>query len=165
VIDFRTLKIKTFFIFVTVCGLSGGSGMAAEINYEKTIKNIAQKIDALKEKFPQLKEFSPSKNTDLEGLRITYDYHTHQAKHRGGWTSGVPNPDGDGIWFYIDLHDPDSKSQIHTQPFVGRMYLGNKIAFLLILEGENTAPLESSLWKILEEVGAKPREKRISTPD
>ena len=80
--------------------------MAVEIDYKKILTGIAHRIEALKKDFPHLKEFSPQKNTNLENLSISYEYHTHPAQHRGGWTSGVPNPDDDGIWFYIDFHDP-----------------------------------------------------------
>jgi hypothetical protein len=74
-----------------------------------------------------------------------------------GWTSGVPNPDDDGIWFYLDFHDPDSMAQIHTQPWVGRkMCLGKKIAWLLILEGQKTKPLAREILSILEKYGVKP---------
>lgn len=131
--------------------------MSAEINFQETLQSVARHIEALKKDFPQLKEFSPIKNTDIQGLRIEYAYHTHPALQRGGWTSGVPNPDDDGIWFYIDFHDPDSLAQIHTQPVTGwAVCLGNKRASLLSLEGKNTKPVQGALWKILERHGAKP---------
>jgi hypothetical protein len=156
-----TLIIKKPLIIsvsVILCLLLGGRGMATEINYSKILLDIAQRIASHKKDFPQLKEFSPSKNTALQNLSIEYSYHTHPARHRGGWTSGVPNPDDDGVWFYIDFHDSDSAAQLHTQPVVRKMCLGKKIAFLLILQGKNTKSLKDTIWEILEKYGAKPCE-------
>ena len=42
-----------------------------------TIAAIGQDIAKLKAKFPQLREFSDSKNVLSQRLIITYDYHTH----------------------------------------------------------------------------------------
>jgi hypothetical protein len=154
-----TLKKSALVIVSVICCVClAGSGVTADIDYKKTLRSVARHIASLKKDFPQLKEFSPAKNTDLENLSISYGYHTHQAQHRGGWTSGVPNPDDDGVWFYIDFHDPDSTSQIHTQPVVRKMCLGNKIAFMLILEGKNIKPVGGAIWAILENHGAKPCE-------
>jgi hypothetical protein len=156
-----TLKIKKLtFIPVSVmfCLLLVGSGMATEENYTEILWDIAHRIESHKKDFPQLIEFSPPKNTNPENFSIEYEYHTHPAQHRGGWTSGVPNPDDNGIWFYLDFHDPGSMAQIHTQPVVPTMCIGNKIAFLLILEGKDTKPLRDTIWRILEEYGAKPCE-------
>ena len=159
-----TLIIKKptiILVSVILCLLIGDRGMATEINYAKILQGIAHRITSHKKDFPQLKEFSPPKNTNPQNLSIEYAYHTHPARHRGGWTSGVPNPDDDGIWFYIDFHDSDSTAQIHTQPVVRKMCIGKKIAFLLILEGKNTKPLQDTIWEILEEYGAKPCEPNL----
>ncbi len=132
--------------------------MATEINYKETLIGVAHRIEALNKDFPQLKGFSAVKNTSIENMNISYEYHTHWPQHRGGWRSGVPEPDADGIWFYLDFHDPDSSAQIHTQPLVRKMCLENKIAFLLILEGKDTKPVVGAIWKIMENYGAKPCE-------
>jgi hypothetical protein len=88
---------------------------------------------------------------------IGYAFHTHPPQRRGGWTSGVPNPDDDGIWFHIDLHDPDSQAQIHTQPVVfTKVKLGKKIAFLLMLEGGKTKPAAGRIWEIIQDVAKRP---------
>jgi len=129
--------------------------MAAEIDYEETVNGVALRIADLKKNFPQLSKFSPVNNVDLKHLNISYEYHTHRAQHRAGWTSGVPNPNDDGVWFYFDFHDPDSMAQIHTQPFVKKMCLGNKVAYLLILEGKNTKPISGAIWGILADYGVK----------
>lgn len=131
--------------------------MAEKIDYATILKSVAQSIEALKKDYPQLKDFSPEKNTDVSRLCIDYSYHTHAPEHRGGWTSGVPNPDADGVWFYLDFHDPDSMAQIHTQPVVPEWTLGKQMAFILMMEGERTKRLEPALWGILAAHGAKPK--------
>jgi hypothetical protein len=90
------------------------AALAVEVDYETTMQAIAQDIANLRSKVPELQDFSPGKNA--KGLTINYAYHTHKAKHRGGWTAGVPNPNDDGVWFYINFHDPHSIAQIDTQP-------------------------------------------------
>jgi hypothetical protein len=126
---------------------------AAEPDYPKTLKTIAVQIESLKRDFPQLKDFSQQKHTNFERLTISYGYHTHNPRHRGGWTSGVPNPDDDGVWFYIDFHERDSNAQIHTQPVLRPAGFGEKNVSFLILEGKNSKPLEGRIWAILESNG------------
>ena len=123
-------------------------------DYPGILAAVARDIAALKDQFPQLAEFSADK-TDVDDFRISYDYHTHAPTHRGGWTSGVPNPDQDGVWFHLDFHDPDSMAQIHTQPVVPMGRLGTKVVMLLILEGRKTKPLAGKLWEILRLYGVK----------
>lgn len=125
-------------------------------DYAGMIKTMAQRIEALKPFYPQLQQFSVTANVNPERLIIDYEFHTHQPSRAGGWTDGVPHPDNDGIWFYIDLHDADSMAQIHTQPITGTpMCLGNKRVTFLILEGAKTKSISSALWQILREHGAK----------
>ncbi len=120
------------------------------------MKKISEEISKLKESYPQLKEFSINKAADLENLKVDYSYHTHKSERSGGWTSGVPNPDPDGIWFYIDLHKKDSTAQIHTQPITGTsLGIGNKIVCFLILEGTATKSVTGEILSILEKNGAK----------
>ena len=127
----------------------------AEFNYLKTLQSIAQDIVGLKNEFPQLSEFLPSKNVENEQLIISYGYHTHTAAYHGGWTSGVPNPDDDGVWFYIDFHEADSQAQIHTQPETIAMCLGSKRVSFLMLEGQKTKSLAGRIWTVLQNHGAK----------
>jgi len=136
-------------------GLIGIRTPAAEPDYLKTLKTIAGQIEDLKHEFPQLKDFSKEEHTNVERLTISYGYHTHKPRHRGGWTSGVPNPDDDGVWFYIDFHERDSNAQIHTQPVVRPAVFGGKNASFLILEGKNSRRLESRIWAILESNGVR----------
>ncbi|MEW6732830.1 MAG: hypothetical protein AB1489_16010 [Acidobacteriota bacterium] len=134
---------------------TGDSSGAAKPQYAKTLQAIAEAIAELKDKFPQLEKFSPRENANPEHLVITYAYHTHEAERRGGWTSGVPNPDDDGIWFYIDFHAPDSQAQIHTQPVTTKICLEEKRVSFLILEGKKTKSLYGEIWSILKSHGAK----------
>lgn len=126
-------------------------------DYAERLRAIANDIAALKGEFPQLRDFSPEKNVKIdEGqFEIWYEYHTHQPRHRAGWAGGVPNPDADGVWFFIDFHDPDSMSQINTQPEYPELHLGNKIVELLILEGAKTKPIGGRIGGILGAHGAQ----------
>lgn len=149
----KTSKYLIHIIFITFLFSITNSSYAEEINYSEILENIADEISTLKESYPQLAEFSTTKNLQTESLTISYEYKTHEPKRRGGWTSGVPNPDPDGLWFYIDLHDPNSIAQIHTQPVVQKGVVGEKEVMFLILEGEKTKPLSGKIWEILKNNG------------
>lgn len=138
--------------------IAGTAGWGAtEYDYAETIKAIAADIAVLRGQFPQLKDFSASQNVLFDRLAIDYAYHTHRYDGRGGgWVAHAPNPDDDGIWLYIDLHDPDSRAQIHTQPVVPTRCFGEKRAMFLILEGKDTKPLAGRLGTILNAHGLKP---------
>jgi hypothetical protein len=131
-------------------------------DYPKVLRAIADDIASLHNKFPQLKDFSPESNIQLENLAIDYSYHTHRAQHRGGWTAGVPNPDPDGVWFYINFHSPDSTAQIDTQPVTSpeRSCLGEKRITFLILEGPESKPFAGEIWSILKKRGVRPCRER-----
>lgn len=119
-----------------------------------TLSLIAVDIEGLKEKYPQLKDFSAKGNQDAKSLSISYAYRTHKATHPGGWTSGVPNPDEDGIWFYLDFHDPTSNSQIHTQPITGvSQCLGEMRVSFLLLDGSKTTSVNAAIWQVLRKYG------------
>ena len=119
------------------------------------LDKVAAGIEALRTGHPQLKAFDAATALDRSRLELTYGFHTHQATHRGGWTSGVPNPDDDGVWFHIDVHDRASTSQLHTQPVVERLTLGKKVVMLLVLEGKATTPVGGKLRALLLASGAK----------
>lgn len=120
----------------------------------ETLASIATNIESLKDKHPQLKEFSRQKNLSAKTLSISYAYRTHEPRRMGGWTSGVPNPDDDGIWFHIDFHDPASTAEIHTQPMtVAPQCLGNMRVSFLILEGAKTKPAAGPIWRVLRNHG------------
>ena len=130
---------------------------AQQRDYLKVLQAVAQDIAGLKGEFPQLKDFSPAANVNPKGiawLAIVYAYHTHRAKHAGGWTSGVPNPDDDGIWFWIDFHERDSRAQIDTQPMAGAaLCLDEKRVQFLILEGQKTKSVSGRIRSILNSHG------------
>ena len=128
--------------------------MRATPAYDTILRHVADDIAGLKSEFPQLVDFSAAAHLHPESLTISYAFRTQRPTHRGGWTSGVPNPDDDGVWFHFDFHDKDSLAQIHTQPVVPHATLGDKIVWLLILEGAKTQPLAGRLWEILGRCGA-----------
>jgi len=123
------------------------------LSHADAIRAIAKDIAALKGTHPQLVDFDVEKHCHPDRLVIDYDYHTHPPRHRGGWTAGVPNPDPDGVWFYIDFHDPDSMAQIHTQPVVPERRRGDKRVMFLMLQGEKTKSLSGPIEEILARHG------------
>lgn len=127
----------------------------AGIDYVKVLCDIKTDLANLAEKFPQLKEFEEEAELDESRLSLSYAFHTHSPERRGGWTSGVPNPDPDGIWFYIDFHDPESTRQIHTQPVVIPLCIGSKMVSFLILEGDKTHSLRVKVMGVLRKHGVK----------
>lgn len=131
------------------------SARAEEMNYAQIITEIGRDLAALAQDHPLLQDFSCTKHVHPESLRIDYAFRTHSTPWKKGWLGGVPNPDPDGIWLYIDFHDPDSKAQIHTQPLVPRAPIGTKEVILLLLQGENTPPLESRIRDILDAHGIR----------
>jgi hypothetical protein len=133
------------------------AALAAEPDYAGILSAIAQDITALKRDHPQLAGFSSAANLDAARLAITYGYRTHRVSGGGGWTAGVPNPDADGIWFYIDLHDPNSNLQIHTQPADPLpSCIGEKRVSFLILEGTKASKVGGAIGAILQRHGARP---------
>ena len=123
--------------------------------YINIITKIAEDIEKLKSEYPQLQDFQISKNLNTENLSIDYSFKTYRRRI-GGWVGGVPNPHEDGVWFYIDIHSPDSQAQIHTQPDVPyNLYVEEKQVQFLILEGQKTKSLYHELFKIFEKNGIK----------
>ena len=138
--------------------LSGAAARAAsEYDYAATVKAIAGDIAGLRTEFPQLRDFSATQNVLFDKLAIDYAYHTHRySGPGGGWVAHAPNPDDDGVWLYVDFHDPDSAAQIHTQPMTPALCFGGKRATFLLLEGDQTKPLGGRIKTILDARGVKP---------
>jgi hypothetical protein len=128
--------------------------------YQSAIGRIAASIERLKPEYPQLAAFSCRAHCDTDRLVISYGYKTRPAPRRGGWTSGVPHPNEDGVWFYIDFHDPASQAQIHTQPVVPRYRYQDKRVMFLILEGESTRNVRGAILQILQDNGVKAADGR-----
>ena len=129
---------------------------AAEARHLTVIKAIAAEIEALKTDYPQLAEFSAARNLVRDALEIVYVFHTHSPPRTGGWTSGVPHPDDDGVWFALDFHDPRSTLEKHTQPKAHeKQCFGDMQVQLLMLEGKKTRPLNGPIWKILRKHGVE----------
>lgn len=130
---------------------------ASEYDYAAIIKAIAGDIAELRSEFPQLRDFSATQNVLFDKLAIDYAYHTHRySGPTGGWTAHAPNPDDDGVWLYVDFHDPDSTAQIHTQPATPAICFGEKRVTFLLLEGKQTPPLGRRIKAILDARGVKP---------
>ena len=133
--------------------------LSSEQDYMKICEDIAKDIELLKKEFPQLKEFEVSKNLDKQSCKIRYEYKCHEPSHRGGWTSGVPEPDPEGIWFYIGIWDKnnpsENSSQINTQPVMPLLYIENRRVTYLMLQGKNTNPVDTKIFEILKKYGAK----------
>jgi hypothetical protein len=141
----------------TVEAPTDGGGVASQHAdvFVEAIRSIGRSIAALKPIYPQLADFDVERNVSPDHLWITYKYRTTRSKRPGGWTAQVPNPESDGVWFYVDFHDHDSTSQIHTQPFTGRFAFRDKSVSFLILEGPRTKSLQPAIWKILRQHGVE----------
>jgi len=136
-------------------GLSAGVAPAHAQDRFSILRAIAMDIEKLKTSFPQLRDFSAATHLHAEPPSISYAFHTHAPERTGGWTSGVPNPDPDGIWFYIDLHDPSSKLQVHTQPVTASLCLGKSRVSFLLLEGPDTLSLYGPISSALAKQGVR----------
>jgi hypothetical protein len=145
---------KGALVFLTLAFCARVAPAHAEDRFS-VLQAIAIDIEKLKANFPQLREFSAVKHLRAEPPSIGYAFRTHTPEKTGGWTSGVPNPDGDGIWFHIDLHDRGSRLQLHTQPVTPSLCLGESRVSFLLLEGRHTRSLYGSIWNTLEKHGAR----------
>jgi hypothetical protein len=151
---------------LVVCGSTGAvlarpqAGMMREERrdpaYESTLRAVAEAIEALKPEYPQLEEFSAARSFNAPHLNITYDYRVGPPPRTGGWTGGMPSPKDDGVMLYIDLHDPKSEQQLHTQPRVPLFRFKNKAVMLLMLEGRGTKSLRRAIVRIFEDHGVTP---------
>jgi hypothetical protein len=119
------------------------------------LKAVAVDIESLKTDFPQLRDFSAAQHLRAVPPSIEYAFRTHASERTGGWTSGVPNPDADGIWLHIDLHDPGSELQLHTQPVTASLCLGKSRVSFLMLEGRDTRSVYGAIWSALSRQGAR----------
>jgi hypothetical protein len=137
---------------LAACAAGGG---APPPDPASVLRAVATDIEALGARHAQLAAFRAADHLDLAQARIDYAWHTHAAARTGGWTSGVPAPDADGIWLYIDVHDPASTLQIHTQPVVERLCLAGARVSLLVLEGDQVDPAAGELRRILERHGVR----------
>jgi hypothetical protein len=150
----RSNKLAGALTFLALA-LSAGVAPAHAQDRFGILKALAMDIEKLKADFPQLRDFSAATHLHAEPPSIHYAFRTHAPARTGGWTSGVPNPDPDGVWFYIDLHDPGSKLQVHTQPATAPLCLGESKVSLLVLEGRDTRSVYGPIWSALAKHGAR----------
>ena len=154
-----SLTISTYILmfFMGGCFRMQSSEEINKQNDNQICQNIARDIEKLKLKYPQLKEFDPAKNLNKQRCKISYTYKCHDPDRRSGWAGGVPNPDPDGIWFYIGLwdeNDPQEKmAQINTQPVIPLWYINGRRVTYLILEGEKTNSVSEQIFEILRKHG------------
>jgi hypothetical protein len=121
-----------------------------------TLQVIARDIEGLRASYPQLADFSAQRNANPASLAISYAFHTHEPEPTGGWTSGVPNPDKDGLWFHINFHPANSRAEIDTQPMtITPQCLGHMRVGFLILEGAKARSVNGALWRILRAHGVE----------
>lgn len=92
-------KYLAHILFIVLAFSVNNISYADEMNYSDLLEKIGSEIEELREYYPQLCKFTPAKHVQVESLRISYEYKTHEPTHRGGWRAGVPHPDPDGIWF------------------------------------------------------------------
>lgn len=119
------------------------------------LRAVAADIEALAASHPPLADFRAATHFDAAAQRIDYAFRTHPPAGSGGWTAAVPNPDADGLWFHLDVHDPASTAQIHTQPMTEPLCLGPRRVSLLVLEGAATPPVAGLLRASLERHGVR----------
>jgi len=118
---------------------------------------IARDLEALRADYPQLADFSAEAACDQMRLVVTYAYRTRApTRSGGGWAAAAPAPEDDGVWLYLDFHDPASTAQIHTQPVVPALHRGPKRVMLLLREGARTRSLHAALMIILARHGVSP---------
>jgi hypothetical protein len=145
----KLIQVVFLLVFCT------GAAQAHTEDRLRILSAVASDIEKLKADFPQLRDFSAATHLRSNPPSIGYAYRTHAPARSGGWTSGVPNPDVDGVWFHIDLHDPDSNLQLHTQPVTAALCLGESRVSFLILEGRETRSLYAPVWSALARQGAR----------
>jgi len=129
------------------------SGPAA---HAENCRAIARDLDVLTRQYPQLADY---RAVDWKACKIHYAYRTHRATTRGGWSSGVPHPDDDGIWFYLGIWDPadptEASAQIHTQPVTADWWIGERRVTFLILEGKGTTRASGAIVDVLRRHGLR----------
>lgn len=126
------VKLAILSVAVAAC-----AGSTAAPRAPDTCAAIAADIEGLRAQFPALVEYRGS-TAQRRDCYISYGWHTHPG-HGAGWAGGVPNPDPDGVWFYIGIYDPaspEAQDQINTQPVTPSWRLGSRKVTFLILEGQ-----------------------------
>jgi hypothetical protein len=123
--------------------------------FPATCAAIAADLETLRPQFPALVEYRGD-TAQKHACWIEYGWHTHRSTGTGGWTSGVPNPDRDGVWFYIGIYDPngpEASSQINTQPMTPNWWLGDRKVMVLFLAGDDVHGLGEQVMVVLTKHG------------
>jgi hypothetical protein len=131
----------------------------AGVDLARLCREVANAIAAVKPRYAQLAAFDPARAVTAAepACHIDYTFRCHPARHHGGWSSAVPNPDDDGVWFYLGIWDPDDPSeagsQINTQPVLPNWTIAGRRITFLILNGAHTKPLGPEIEAILRRRG------------
>ena len=125
------------------------------VTFPATCAAIAADLETLRPQFPALVEYRAD-TAQQRPCWISYGWHTHRSTSTGGWTAGVPNPDRDGVWFYIGIYDPkgpEASAQINTQPMTPNWWIGDRKVMYLVLAGDGVHGLEERVMAVLTKHG------------
>ena len=128
----------------------------APVDYATTCRKIAEDIERIAPRYPQLASFTTARAL-VRPCTIDYEFHTHEPQTAGGWSSAVPAPDRDGIWFYIGVWDPldrsEAQSQINTQPVMPHWQIGERRVTFLVRDGDPSGRAAEALHAVLKRHG------------
>jgi hypothetical protein len=155
------MRRLTWLLVVAACHATPAPSPTGPSDYAATCHAIAEDIEDLARHYPQLAAFTVTRVMKRQ-CTIDYEYHTHKPEQRGGWSSGVPHPDPDGIWLFINVWDPDDPSdryaELHTQPMTfERRHLGKREVTVFVAEGDHTTPVADHIHAILKARGVVTR--------
>ena len=148
------MKLVVLATCVAACG--GPTAPPASPDAAASCEAIATDIEGLRPRFPALVEYRAS-TAERRDCYISYGWHTHRGSG-AGWAGSVPNPDRDGVWFYIGIYDPagpDAESQINTQPMTPDRRLGSRKVMFLVLEGEAAPGVGAAILDVLSRHGMR----------
>jgi hypothetical protein len=120
---------------------------------------IASDIELLRARFPQLVEYRTAAAMHRDCV-IEYGWHIGRPTGRGGgWTAQVPDPERDGVWFYVGLYDPngpEANDQINSQPIMPADWrIGARKVTLLVVEGADTHGIGAAVIEVLRRHGMR----------
>jgi hypothetical protein len=146
-------RLACVLVLAAACHKAPATG---PISYPNTCRQIAEDIDRIAPRYAQLANFTVSRAL-VRPCTIDYQFHTHAPQTAGGWSSAVPAPDRDGIWFYIGVWDPndpaEASSQINTQPVMPRWQIGERRVTFLVRDGDPSGRASEALHDILKRRG------------
>ncbi|MBI5528684.1 MAG: PKD domain-containing protein [Deltaproteobacteria bacterium] len=132
----------------------------------RIVEDIAREIERLKPEHPKLEKFSVAEAVRPARCEISYSHKTHRSTTRAGWTAGFPEPDPDGIAFYVHLYNKEEQAgQIDTQPVMPPWHIGEWKVTFLVREGEKAPRAADLIHNRLAFLGMRVKgEKRAGKP-